>query len=311
MDLRTVGSSALKVSEIGLGCNNFGWVSDLDASRAVVFKALDLGITLFDTADMYGNRGGSEEILGSLLGDKRRDIVLATKFGMAMGEGDEWRGASRRYIMTAVEASLRRLRTDYIDLYQLHVPDPVTPIEETLRALEDLVSQGKVRHIGCCNLPAWQLVDAQWTARTNKLSPMISFQTEYSLLARGAEKEMIPALAAQNVSLLPYFPLASGLLTGKYRRDTLPAGSRLSSGSMIAKQFLTDANFERVDRLSELAANHGHSLLELAFAWLLSQPTVASVIAGATSAAQVEQNVATARWRLDAAICEAVDALTA
>jgi aryl-alcohol dehydrogenase-like predicted oxidoreductase len=311
MRTRKLGSSTLDVSEVGLGCNNFGWFVDAEASKPIVFKALDMGITLFDTADMYGNRGGSEEILGGLLGDRRKDVVLATKFGMAMGDGDEWRGASRRYIQTAVEASLKRLRTDYIDLYQLHVGDPATPIEETLRALDDLVKAGKVRHVGCCNLPAWQFADAQWTANTAGLSPMISFQTEYSLLSRDPERELMPALAAHGAGFLPYFPLAGGMLTGKYKRDATPEGRRLSGGSMMSKQFLTDRNFDRIERLAALAAKEGHSLLDLAFAWLLSRPVIGSVIAGATSAGQVEANVAAAAWRPEAATIAAADEITA
>lgn len=311
MRSRSVGASNLEVSEVGLGCNNFGWLVDAEASKPIIFKALDLGVTLFDTADMYGNRGGSEEILGDLLGARRKDIVLATKFGFPMGDGDEWRGASRRYIMTAVEASLTRLKTDYIDLYQLHIADPATPMDETLRALDDLLQQGKVRHIGCCNLPRADMVGAQTIAQGNGLSPMISFQAEYSLLTRAPEAEQMPAMAAQGIGFLPYFPLASGMLTGKYKRDAMPEGARLAGGSMMAKQFLTDANFDRVEKLTALAAEQGHALLDLAFAWLLSRPVVSSVIAGATSAAQVEANVKAAGWTPDAALIAEADAITA
>lgn len=311
MRKRKLGTSTLEVSEVGLGCNNFGWFVDVAASRPIVHKALDLGITLFDTADMYGNRGGSEEILGGLLGARRKDVVLATKFGMPMGEGREWQGASPRYVKSALEASLKRLRTDYIDLFQLHVGDPATPIEDTLRALDELVREGKVRHVGCCNLPPWQLVDAQWTARMAGLSPMISFQAEYSLLAREAERELVPAMTTQGVGFLPYFPLAGGMLTGKYSRGEAAGAGRLSGGSMMAKQFLTDANFDRVDRLSALAAKEGRSLLDLAFAWLLARPYVGSVIAGATSAVQIEANVAAAAWRPDPSTIAAADEITA
>lgn len=311
MRTRKLGTSTLEVSEVGLGCNNFGWLVDAEASKPIVHKALDLGITLFDTADMYGNRGGSEEILGGLLGARRKDVVLATKFGMAMGDGPEWKGASPRYVKAALEASLKRLRTDYIDLYQLHVGDPATPIEDTLRALDDLVKEGKVRHVGCCNLPAWQLVDAQWTARSTGLSPMVSFQTEYSLLARAPERELVPAMTAQGIGFLPYFPLAGGLLTGKYKRGEAAEAGRLSGGSMMAKQFLTDANFDRIDQLSALAAKEGRSLLDLAFAWLLSRPAVGSVIAGATSAGQIEANVTAAAWQPDPATIAAADEITA
>ena len=310
MRSRKLGQSPLEVSEIGLGCNNFGWLVDFPQAREVVFKALDLGVTLFDTADMYGNRGRSEEMLGELLQGRRDRVVFATKFGMAMGDGPEWRGAARRYVMAAAEASLRRLRTDRIDLYQLHQPDPETPIDETLRALEDLVKQGKVLAVGCCNLPAWQFVDALWTARVGSLPPFVSHQAEYSLIARDAARELLPALAAHGTGFLPYFPLAGGLLSGKYRRDASPEGSRLTRTGM-GKHFLTEANFERIDRLSGFAAGHGRSLLDLAFAWLLAHPVVASVIAGATSAAQVEQNVAAGAWQLTEAEREEASKLAA
>ncbi|MEI9984831.1 MAG: aldo/keto reductase [Aliidongia sp.] len=227
MILRNLGKSGLRVSLVGLGCNNFGMKLDVEGTRKVVHKALDVGITLFDTADIYGNAGGSETCLGQVLGDRRKDIVLATKFANPMGEGEMKKGASRRYIVSAVEASLKRLRTDWIDLYQQHVPDPLTPIDETLRALEDLVRSGKVRYIGCSNFKAWQVVEAQWTARSAGLSGFVSCQDEYSLLVRDIEKELLPAAEAYGLGLLPYFPLASGLLTGKYRRNqALPEGAR-------------------------------------------------------------------------------------
>ncbi|HSB78343.1 MAG TPA: aldo/keto reductase, partial [Candidatus Methylomirabilis sp.] len=214
MKQRSLGKSGLQVSLIGLGCNNFGGRIDLEASRKVVHKALDLGITLFDTADIYGERGGSETILGQVLGDRRKDIVLATKFGMPMDDAGVLKGASRRYILSEVEASLRRLRTDWIDLYQLHTPDPLTPIEETLRSLEDLIRQGKVRYIGCSNLPAWQVVEALWTARLLGINAFVSCQDEYSLVVRDPDRELLPTMEAYGLGLLPYFPLASGLLTG-------------------------------------------------------------------------------------------------
>ena len=210
MQERNLGSSGLRVSLVGLGCNNFGGRIDLEATRKVVHKALDLGITLFDTADIYGERGGSETFLGQILGERRKDIVLATKFGMEMDAAGKKKGGSRGYVMQAVEDSLRRLRTDWIDLYQLHRPDPLTPIEETLRVLDDLVRQGKVRYIGCSNLPAWQVVEAQWTARTEHLNAFASCQDEYSLLVRDIERELVPAIEAYRMGLLPFFPLASG-----------------------------------------------------------------------------------------------------
>jgi aryl-alcohol dehydrogenase-like predicted oxidoreductase len=298
METRALGRSGLQVSIVGLGCNNFGRRCNEEATRAVVEKALDLGVTLFDTADVYGPGGLSEELLGKALGARRREIVLATKFGLPMGEGALRRGASRRWILDAVEASLRRLATDWIDLYQLHFPDPATPIEETLRALDDLVRQGKVRYVGCSNFSGWQIADAAWTARTHGLAPFVTAQNHYNLLERGVEAEVVPACGAFGLSLLPYFPLASGLLTGKYRRgEKAPDGTRLSAGR-FGSQYLTERNFERVARLEGFAREAGHGLLELAISWLASQPRIGSVIAGATSPAQVEQNVHAAGWKL-------------
>ncbi len=285
MQTRTIGNSSLTVSSIGLGANNFGGRIDFAATQAVVHKALDLGITLIDTADSYGNRGGSEEELGKILGARRKDIVLATKFGMPMDDAGKLRGASRRYIMSAVEASLKRLRTDWIDLYQLHRPDAQTPIEETLRALDDLVRQGKVRHIGCSNLSAPQVIEAQDTAARLKLTPFICCQDEYSLLVRGIERELIPVIKRHHMGLLPYFPLASGLLTGKYARGKpMPPGSRLSRNASHATDFITERNWRIVEALTEFCRQRNRSLVELAFSWLLANPAVSSVIAGATSA---------------------------
>jgi aryl-alcohol dehydrogenase-like predicted oxidoreductase len=311
MKIRNLGRSGLRVSLVGLGCNNFGGRIDLEASRKVVHKALDLGITLFDTADMYGNMGGSEEVLGQILGTRRKDIVLATKFGMDMNADGTLKGASRRYIMSAVEASLSRLKTDWIDLYQLHQPDPLTPIEETLRALDDLVRHGKVRYVGCSNLPAWQVVEAQWTAKHLGLNAFVSAQDEYSLVVRDIDRELIPALQAYGMGLLPFFPLASGLLTGKYsRKAPLPAGTRLANMERLAGRFLTEANWQIVERLKEFAASRGHSLLELAFSWLAARPQVVSVIAGATKPEQVEQNVKAVRWALTPDEMAEIDRLT-
>jgi aryl-alcohol dehydrogenase-like predicted oxidoreductase len=311
MEQRNLGSSGLRVSIIGLGCNNFGGRIGLDASRAVVDKALELGITLFDTADIYGDKGGSETVLGEVLGPRRKDIVLATKFGMPMDGEGKLKGASRRYIMTAVEASLRRLKTDWIDLYQLHQRDPLTPIEETLRALDDLVRQGKVRYVGCSNLSAWEVATAQWTARHHNLNSFVSCQDEYSLLARGIERELVPMIERYGLGLLPYFPLACGLLTGKYKRDAAPpTGTRLSVMKQRAEQYLTARNFDIVEQLTAFAKARGHTLLELAFSWLLAHPFVPSVIAGATKPEQVEQNVAAARWALTADEIAEVDRIT-
>jgi aryl-alcohol dehydrogenase-like predicted oxidoreductase len=295
-----------------LGCNNFGGRIGQEESRAVVHKALDLGITLFDTADSYGNRGGSEDCLGQVLGERRKDIVLATKFGLPMDEGKTLSGASRRYIMTAVEASLRRLRTDWIDLYQLHTPDPLTPIEETLRALDDLIRHGKVRYAGNSNFAGWQAVEAHWTGLHCNLHRFVSCQNQYSLLKRDIEAELVPAMQACGLGLLPFFPLASGLLTGKYRRQAPPPeGTRFARMKGLADRYLTPENWAIVERIEDFCAQRGHSLLELAFSWLAVRPCVASVIAGATKPEQVEQNVGATRWALTPADLAEIDRLTA
>jgi aryl-alcohol dehydrogenase-like predicted oxidoreductase len=298
MEKRKLGNSGLDVSVVGLGCNNFGMLPK-EASARVVDRALDSGITLFDTADIYGNRGGSETQLGEILGARRKDIVLATKFGMKMDDDGAKSGAARHYIAQAVEASLKRLQTDWIDLYQLHTPDPKTPIEETLRALDDLVKAGKVRFIGCSNMPAWQVVDSLWIAEKGALSKWVTAQDEYSLLARDVERELIPALKEKGMSLLPFFPLASGLLTGKYKSgETAPDGTRFAVMKGLANRYMTPANFAIVEKLSAFAAARGHTLLELAFGYLLSHQTVASVIAGATKPEQIDGNIAAAGWQL-------------
>jgi aryl-alcohol dehydrogenase-like predicted oxidoreductase len=311
VEQRRLGKSGLEVSLVGLGCNNFGGRADFEATRKVVHKALDLGITLFDTADIYGNRGGSEDFLGQLLGDRRKEIVLASKFGMAMDDVGKLTGASRRYIMSELEASLRRLRTDWIDLYQLHQPDPLTPIEETLRAMDDLVRQGKVRYIGCSNLNAWQTVEALWTSKHLNLNAFISYQNEYSLLVRDIDQELIPAMQAYGLGLLPFFPLASGLLTGKYKRNApMPQGARLTNTKAIANRYLTEENWSIVECLESFSAKRGHGLLELAFSWLAARPTVSSIIAGATKPEQLEQNVRAADWKLTPEDLAEIDQLT-
>jgi aryl-alcohol dehydrogenase-like predicted oxidoreductase len=308
MQLRNLGRSGLRVSVVGLGCNNFGGRIDLEASRKVVHKAIDLGITLFDTADTYGNFGGSETCLGEILGARRKEIVLASKFGMAMNAEGTIKGASRRYIMSEVEASLERLKTDWLDLYQLHAPDPLTPIAETLRALDDLVRQGKVRYIGCSNLPAWQVVEAQWTSKHLGLESFVSAQDEYSLVVRHIDRELVPALQAYAMGLLPFFPLASGLLTGKYKRNApMPPGTRLTNTQRLADRFLTEMNWQIAEKLGDFAATRGKSLLELAFSWLACRPQVASVIAGATKPEQIEANVKAADWVLTSAEMTEID----
>lgn len=313
MEQRSIGRSGLRVSPVGLGCNNFGRRIDFAASQAVVHQALDLGITLFDTADTYRSAmGGSEEFLGAALGARRKDIVLATKSGNPMDAEGTQRGASRRYIMTAVEASLRRLGTEWIDLLQVHRPDPLTPIEETLRALDDLIRQGKIRYIGCSNFAAWQVVEAVWTSRQHGLAPFVSCQDEYSLLTRRPEQAQIPMMRAYGLGLLPYYPLASGLLTGKYRRNApMPPGSRLAAhAGRYGNRFINDTNWPVVERLEDFATQRGHTLLELAFSWLAAQPAVCSIIAGATTPEQVAANVRAVNWALGAGDLQEVDRIT-
>ncbi len=310
MEYGSLGRSGLQVSAIGLGCNNFGRRVDEQGTRAVVDASLDQGITLFDTADMYGPGGLSEEYLGKALQGRRQEVLIATKFAGPMAEGSLHRGASRRYIFEAVEASLRRLGTDFIDLYQIHFPDAQTPLEETMRALDDLVRQGKVRYLGCSNFAGWQLVEAQWIARGENRAGFISAQNLYNLLDRRIERELVPACNARGVGILPYFPLASGFLTGKYRRgQDAPAGSRLSAAGPMADRYLTEANFDQLLALEAFASERGHSMLELAIGWLASQPHVSSVIAGATTPAQVEQNVRAGDWQLSQEDLAAVDQL--
>ena len=299
MRVKSLGHSGLKVSVVGLGCNNFGMRIDQATTDLVVARALDLGITLFDTADIYGNKGGSETMLGKALGTRRKDIVLATKFAGPMGEGPLMAGASRRYIMQAVEASLKRLGTDYIDLYQVHFPDAETPIDETLSALDTLVRDGKVRYIGCSNFAGWQVAESWYIARDLGTAKFVSAQNHYNLLDRKIEQELIPAAKAYGASVLPYFPLASGMLTGKYKRGAdLPTDGRLTVWGERGKAMLSDANFDLIEKISSFAEARGHSLLDLAFGWLASQPQVASVIAGATKPEQVEMNVAAGAWEL-------------
>jgi aryl-alcohol dehydrogenase-like predicted oxidoreductase len=312
MEMRNLGRSGLRVSSIGLGCNNFGGRIDEDAAKVVIHKALDLGITLFDTADVYGERGGSEAAMGRILGDNRKRIVLATKFAAPMDDSGEKVGGSRRYIISALEDSLRRLKTDWIDLYQMHRVDPRTPIEETLRALEDLIRAGKVRYVGCSNFAAWQMTEAAWTARTAGLNGFVSCQDEYSLVHRAPEAELLPAARALGFGLLPYFPLASGLLTGKYRRNVpLPTGTRLAKTQRLADRYLTERNWEIAERLGDFAEARGRTILELAFSWLLAQSPVASVIAGATRPEQLEQNVKAGDWALTMEELAEVDRIAA
>jgi aryl-alcohol dehydrogenase-like predicted oxidoreductase len=310
MEFRRLGNSGLVVSVVGLGTNNLGMRLDMERSREVVEAALDNGITLFDTADSYGT---SEERIGEILEGRRDDVVLATKFGSdvrkrGLSNGEDWdaRG-SRRYIVRAVESSLRRLRTEWIDLYQLHWPDPATPIEETLAALDELVRAGKVRYVGSSNMRGWQVADAEWTARSRGLHRFVSAQNEYSLLNRGVEDDLVPALEEYGIGLLPYFPLASGLLTGKYRRgEQAPESSRLAT----RPERLTDEAFDKVEALESFAKERGVTILDVAIGGLAAQPAVSSVIAGATSRDQVERNVAAGNWRPTLEDLAELDAIT-
>lgn len=310
MRYQPLGRSGLVVSAVGLGCNNIGRSLDLDGTCALVDAALDAGVTLFDTADVYGERGGSEELLGRALEGRREQVVLATKFGMDMGgsNGPDWgaRG-SRRYLRRAVEASLRRLRTDWIDLYQYHEPDGVTPLEETLAALHELVRDGTVRYVGVSNVAGWQVAELASTARHRGLAPPVSVQNEWSLLARGIEAEVVPACEHYGVGVLPYFPLANGLLTGKYRKDRPPPeGTRISDRK---RELLSERNLDRVEALVGYAEERGVGLLDVAVGGLAARPVVGSVIAGARTPEQVRGNAAAADWQPDADDLAALDAL--
>ena len=317
MEYRNLGKSGLKVSVVGLGTNNFGKRLnagvDAEGAQAVVNECLDQGINFFDTADVYGGRGPSEEYLGRALKERRHDAVIATKFAGNMGDGPMRGGGSRRYIMQAVEASLRRLGTDYIDLYQMHRSDPDTPVEETVRALDDLVRSGKVRYLGISNHAGWQIAEIQSVTRMLGTAPIASIQSEYNLLERGLDQEVIPAATKFGLGLLPFYPIASGLLTGKYQRGAASnEAGRLAGGSdAISGYTLSDENFDRVEPLEAFARERGHTILELAFSWLASLPVTGSIIAGATKPSQVAANAAAADgWRLNAEEMAEVDRMT-
>jgi len=298
MEYRNLGKSGLKVSEIGLGTNTFGGKADEATSINIINQALELGINFIDTADMY-TRGRSEEIIGKAVKGKRSQAIIATKFGHPASVGPEERGASRHHMMKAVEASLKRLQTDYIDLYYIHYPDSKTLIEETLRALDDLVRTGKVRYIGCSNYVAWQLCEALWSSRVQNLEPFIAVQSKYNMLDRSIEQELAPCCQAYGTGVIPWGPLASGFLTGKYRRGKeIPSGARLGSSSSIYQDVLSDTNFDKLDSIETFASEHDHSVGNLAIAWLLSHPWLGSVIAGATTAEQLSLNAAAVDWKL-------------
>jgi aryl-alcohol dehydrogenase-like predicted oxidoreductase len=312
MEHRALGQSGLRVSAVGLGCNNFGRQCDYAQSEAIVRAALDAGITLFDTANVYG-RGRSEEFLGNALKGSRDDVVIATKFGVHLGadNGPLWIRATRTDILRAADDALRRLQTDYIDLFQLHWPDPGTPIDEVLETLDGLVRSGKVRLVGHSNFAGWQVVEAHYRAAMHGWTPFVSSQSHYNLLHRDIEKEVVPACEAYGISVLPYYPLASGFLTGKYARDTPPpAGTRLGESARAAQQVMSAKNWAILERLNALADELGRSMTELAMAWLAGQPYVTSVIAGATGAEQVRANVAACGERLSAEEMDAVGGLS-
>ncbi len=312
MDYRPLGDSGLMVSAVGLGCNAFGRRVDLDGVRGILDAATDVGVTLLDTADIYGDPPGrSEELLGEALDGRRDDFVLATKFGMDMrGAHGEDHGvrASRRYVRRAVEASLRRLRTDHIDLYQLHTPDETTPIEETLSVLTDLVREGAIGYLGCSNFAAWQVADADWTARSAGLERFVSVQNRYSLLDRTVEDEVTPACEQYGLGILPFFPLEYGLLTGKYRRgQAAPSGSRAASA---AAPWLESADWDRIEAVEAYAAARDLEPIDVAVAGLAAQPAVASVIAGVSSGDQVRRNAATLAWEPTEADLVELDEIT-
>ncbi len=300
MEYRKLGNSDLEVSEVSLGANNFGWRVDEQTSISIISCALDLGINFIDTADWYGQRGRSEEFVGKGVKNKRSQVIIATKFGQPMGDSPNERGGSRHHIMQAVDASLRRLNTDYIDLYQIHIPDPTTPIEETLQALDELVQGGKVRYIGCSNFAGWQLCEALWTSKVNNLASFVTVQSGYSLLDRAIEQELVPCCQAYGIGVIPWGPLAGGILTGKYHRvKAVPPGSRIADPyGLPYRQIFTDATFDKLDKLKAFAAKRGHSVTELAIAWLLSHSWLSTVITGATKIEQITANVAAAGWKL-------------
>jgi aryl-alcohol dehydrogenase-like predicted oxidoreductase len=298
MEYRRLGNSGLRVSEVGLGGNNFGGRADAAASINVINQALEMGINFIDTANSY-NEGHSEELVGKAVKGRRSQVIIATKFGNPRSVGPKEQAGSRSHIMAAVDGSLKRLDTDFIDLYYLHYPDVNTPIEETLRALDDIVRAGKARYIACSNFAAWQLAEAAWTANYRNLTPFIAVQGKYNLLARGIEKEVVPCCLAHGVGVIPWGPLASGFLTGKYQRGkAIPAGTRFATPMAIYSDVMTDANFARLEELTAFSRERGHKIGELAIAWLLAHPWLGSVIAGAMNGEELKENVTAAGWKL-------------
>ncbi|MBI4310698.1 MAG: aldo/keto reductase [Chloroflexi bacterium] len=310
MEYRRLGNSGLEVSAVGLGTNNFGGRTDYAATEMVIKQTIECGINMIDTSNSY-SAGKSEEFIGKAIKGNRDKVIIATKVASAMAQGPNQRGASRKHILAEIEKSLKRLDTDYVDLYQVHFPDPATPIEETMRTLDDLVRAGKVRYIGCSNFASWQIAQAMETAKALHLEPFVSDQPEYSMLRRDVDREVVPCCRAYGLGILPFYPLASGFLTGKYKRgQAAPAGTRLA-GSRQAANLLTNANFDVLEQLENFAAERGHSMVDLAFAWLLANPVVSSVIAGATKPEQVTENARTCEWRLTPDDMKALDPVLA
>jgi aryl-alcohol dehydrogenase-like predicted oxidoreductase len=313
MKRRRIGRSDLEVSVLGLGCNNLGGRLDTDASLRVVNAAVDAGITMFDVADVYprGKTSVSEELLGRALGNRRKQVIVATKFGLPMDPSGKRQGAKRDYIVRAVEDSLKRLGTDWIDLYQLHAPDHATPIEETLRALDELIKSGKVRYVGCSNFSAWEMVDSLWIAKELGTNAFVSVQNEYSLVMREADREVIPAAESHSIGFLPFFPLASGLLTGKYRpSEPAPSGARLAYTKPLAERFLNQSNMAMATELQAFCDRRGFGLLDLAFSWLLHRSVVSSVIAGASTPEQLAQNLRAVELDLSSDDLAEIDVIT-
>lgn len=308
MEYRRVGNAGLKVSAVGLGTNNFGGRTDEEQSTRVIHRALEVGVTTLDTADSY-SQGRSEAIIGRALKGRRQEAEILTKVRSPMGEGPHEKGLSRKHIVAACEDSLRRLQTDYIDIYQMHAWDPEAPLEESLRALDDLVRDGKVLYIGCSNFSAWQLTWALWTADRRDYAPVVSVQPHYNMFERSVEAELLPACRAFGIGVIPYFPLASGLLTGKYQAGApVPEGTRFH-GSERLQQQLTAARLDKVEHLKRIAESHGKTVGQLAIAWLLAQPQVCTVIAGATRPEQVEENAGAVGWDLDSGTLEEIAAI--
>ena len=311
MEYRQLGGSGLQISAVGLGCNTFGRAVDEAGAAAILYKAIDLGINFIDTANNYG-LGTSERMIGSALaGGRRHELLIATKGGGSMGEGPNMKAASRHHLMTMLEDSLGRLQTDYVDLYQVHMPDANTPTEETMRALDDMVRQGKVRYLGSSNYPAWQICESNWTARTHHLIPFVSEQPQYNLLDRRIEADLVPFCMRYGVGILPYFPLAGGFLTGKYHRgEPIPEDTRGAMNPAMITRWSSDSNYDILEQLQAFAAQREHSTGELAIAWLLAKPMVSCVIAGTTRPAQVEANVQAGTWRLTPDEVATVDGIT-